>query len=109
MQISLRPLDQSEHDFLEDMLYEAIFVAEGTPKLPRSIILEPDIKKYIDEWASNRHDIAIVAVNGNELDGAIWGREFRNENRGYGYVDEETPEISMAVMEKFRNKGIGGR
>ena len=48
-----------------------------------------------------------MAVVENELVGAIWGRKFHAENKGYGYVDNNTPEISMAVKKAFRNRGIG--
>lgn len=89
------------------MLYESLFVPPGQPKFPKSIIENPDIKKYVDKWNQNQDDLAIVAICENELIGAIWGRKFKYEKRGYGYIDEETPEIGIAVKSNFRNRGIG--
>lgn len=107
MNISYRPITESEYPFLEEMLYEALFVPEGKPKLPRSLLKNPDIKKYVESWNQKKDDIAIVALNGDELVGAIWGRRFQANKKGYGYIDERTPEISMAVKNAYRNKGIG--
>lgn len=107
MEINYGPIKKKEHPFLEEMLYEALFVPPGKPKFPKSIIEQPEIGKYVENWDSNRYDIAVVATKERELVGAIWGRQFQNENKGYAYVDNKTPEISMAVKEKCRNLGIG--
>ena len=107
MKIHYRPIKNTENPFLKEMLYEALFVPEGQAKFPRSIIEHPEIRKYIENWNGRKYDVAIVAIHGEELVGAIWGRNFKEENKGYGYVDAETPEISMAVKKEYRNKGVG--
>jgi len=43
----------------------------------------------------------------HQLVGAIWGRLLTNENKGFGYIDDNTPELSMAVKNEYRNQGIG--
>lgn len=91
------------------MLYEAIFVADNNKKPPKDIINKPELSKYTKDWYRNIYDIAIVAEYDNQLIGAVWGRTFNNENKGYGFVDDKTPEISMAVIENYRNKGIGSQ
>lgn len=107
MKITYRRIKRPEYQFLEEMLYEALFVAEGKPKFPRSIIHTSELKKYVENWGSDPADIAIVVNQGKELIGAIWGRKFQADDKGYGYVDSETPEISMAIKEGHRNSGIG--
>ncbi|MGB1206413.1 MAG: GNAT family N-acetyltransferase [Chitinophagales bacterium] len=106
-QIIYRQIKSTEHFFLEEMLYEALFVPVGKPRFSKSILNEPTIRKYINNWNESNGDIAILALHENELIGAIWGRKFQIENKGYGYIDNEIPEISMAIKEKYRNKGIG--
>ena len=107
MQISYRVMQAEEYEFLNEMLYEALFVLPGQPKFPREIIEDPSIKKYIENWNQKEGDLAIVCLDGEELIGAIWGRKFSEDNKGYGFIDAETPEIGMAIKEKYRGKGLG--
>lgn len=103
----IRKIKIHEVDFLADMLYEAIFIPEGHDPLPKEILKDKSLSKYIKDWGQNKYDIALVVESDNELIGAIWGRLFTSENKGFGYVDENTPELSMAVKATYRNKGIG--
>ncbi|MFD0798238.1 GNAT family N-acetyltransferase [Maribacter chungangensis] len=103
----IREIAKSEIGFLKEMLYDAIFVEEGQPKLPKFIIEEPSLAKYITNFGSNEYDLCLVAVENEELIGACWGRIFDEYNKGYGFLDTETPELSIAVKEQHRNKGIG--
>ncbi|WP_396600387.1 GNAT family N-acetyltransferase [Algibacter sp. R77976] len=105
--MTIRKIAENEIGFLKEMLYEAIFVEDGQPKLPKSIIEEPTLTKYIVNFGSNISDLCLVAVEKGELIGACWGRFFNENNKGYGFLDSETPELSIAIKEQFRNKGIG--
>ncbi|MDN5199800.1 GNAT family N-acetyltransferase [Fulvivirgaceae bacterium BMA10] len=102
-----RELEPDEIPFLEEMLYEALFVPEGAAPFPLDIIKKPEVSKYVDNWRIYPGDLAIVAVNNDSLIGAVWGRNFQAPHVGYGYIDDNTPEISMAVKPAFRNQGIG--
>jgi GNAT superfamily N-acetyltransferase len=39
--------------------------------------------------------------------GAAWLRVFRQSEPGYGFVDENTPELSIAVVPSRRRHGLG--
>ncbi|MDT3696239.1 MAG: GNAT family N-acetyltransferase [Ignavibacterium sp.] len=103
----IRELKISESDFLADMLYEAIFIPEGHAPLPKEVIKDKSLFKYIENWKKDKFDIALVVEIDNKLVGAIWGRLLTNENKGFGYIDDNTPELSMAVKSEYRNQGIG--
>ncbi len=105
--MTIRKLNKTELSFLTDMLYEAIFVPEGHDPLPRKIIKDKSLSKYIEKWGKDKFDIALVMESNNQLVGAIWGRLLTDENKGFGYVDNRTPELSMAVKPEYRNHGIG--
>ncbi len=105
--MNIRKIKNDEIVFLAEMLYEAIFIPEGHASLPKDIIKDKSLSKYIDNWGKDKYDIALVAEINNQLVGAIWGRLLNAENKGYGFVDHHTPELSMAVKSEFRNRGIG--
>lgn len=107
MTIRYRKIQEEEYSFLKEMLYEALFVRPGQAKFSRTILEEPSIKKYVEAWNEQTDDLAIVALDEHELIGVIWARKFSAENKGYGYVDASTPEISMAIRESYRGQGIG--
>lgn len=100
-----RRLKLEEAEILPYMLYEAIFVPEGVEPYPFEVIYNPGLYGYIDSWGVNPTDLAIVCEIEGIIVGAVWGRIMF----GYGYIDDFTPEISLAVYEGYRNLGIGTR
>ena len=106
MTLIIRPLKDSEIDYLKEMLYEAIFTAENEPPPPRSIIHAPKLKEYYENWGMEG-DIALVAEKDGQRIGIVWNRIFKEYNKGYGFVDEDTPEVSISVHPDYRNQGIG--
>ena len=105
--MTIRKLRTTESDFLADMLYEAIFIPEGHDPLPKDVIKDKSLSKYIENWGKDKFDIALVVEADNQFVGAIWGRLLTDEHKGFGYVDDNTPELSMAVKKEYRNQGIG--
>ncbi len=106
MSVIYRQASINDYHFLREMLYEALFVPEGEKPFPKSILDLPEISKYIENWASPG-DFGIIARDGEVPVGAVWGRLFKSTNKGYGYIDDKTPELTMAVKNNYRNRGIG--
>lgn len=106
MDISFRPIQIDDKPLLREVLYLAVFVPPGHPPYERSILDLPEISRYIDNWDENR-DFGLLASVSDELAGAAWARLFSPPDKGYGYVDEQTPELTIALYEQFRNKGLG--
>jgi GNAT superfamily N-acetyltransferase len=104
----IRPATSADEAFLRDMLYHAIHVPEGHPAPPHDVVYRPEIAKYVsDRGAPN--DIGFIAVDAESQQpmGATWLRLFTSENRGFGYVDDATPELTIAILPGYRGQGIG--
>jgi ribosomal protein S18 acetylase RimI-like enzyme len=109
MDINLRILEENDNNFLEEMLFEAIFLPASQKRgLSRDIIYQPELYMYINRWG-RKGDMAIVAETGKTKRkvGCAWGRLFSADAKGYGYVADDIPELSIAVRSRYRNKGIG--
>lgn len=99
----IREIDKSEYEILNDFLYEAIFIPEGTEKPPKDIIKNKDLQVYVEEFGSGKDDNCLVAECDNKIVGACWTRIMND----YGHVDEETPSFAISLYEAYRGKGIG--
>ncbi|WP_277586141.1 GNAT family N-acetyltransferase [Psychrobacillus antarcticus] len=102
----IRNLKKNELDFLKDMLYESIYMPEDE-KNKMELLNSSSIKKYYEEWG-RKGDTALLAIDENNLPvGAVWYRLFDESNKGYGFVDVQTPELGIAVTQEARGLGIG--
>ncbi|MBA2941432.1 GNAT family N-acetyltransferase [Paenibacillus sp. CGMCC 1.16610] len=103
--LSFRKMDENDYDFLMDMQYESIHILENKP--PKLELLNaPHLKKYHEGWG-RQGDMALLALMNNVPVGAGWYRLFDESNRGYGFVDHETPELGIAVLPAYRGQGVG--
>lgn len=105
--LEIQPLSVSDQSFLWEMLYQSLYVPEGQPPFERSILAKPEIARYVSNWG-REDDFGFVSVDGNNRSlGAIWLRLLKGEERGFGYVDDQTPELGMGVLAEYRGQGIG--
>lgn len=51
--------------------------------------------------------VAATLVSSNQSVGAAWLRLLTGEHPGYGYVDDRTPELAIALLPEYRSQGIG--
>ena len=65
----IRALQPDEYEFLREMLYESIFVADESKRPARSILEEPFVAKYVEAFG-RFGDVAVVACEAGELIGA---------------------------------------
>ena len=88
--------------FLKDMLRHAYYWRATT--VPESG--EPPVQRYVERWG-RPGDTGLVAIQDFQPVGAAWYRLFKADNPGYGFIDEETPELSIAVVPSKRGSGLG--
>jgi ribosomal protein S18 acetylase RimI-like enzyme len=105
--IEIREIKPDEYSFLEEMLDEAVYVTDESRKAQILTEIRPVLLKYFENFG-RPGDVSLVAVIDGKLVGAIWARLFEKTSGSYGFVDEKTPELGMAVKPVYRNKGIGG-
>jgi ribosomal protein S18 acetylase RimI-like enzyme len=108
MNYKLRSLTPADQPFLWEMLYQALYVpADETPP-PRDAIYQPDLARYVQDWgrAGDRGFLARDLATGEPI-GAVWLRFLIGEDKGYGYVNDQTPELGLAVLPAYRGQGIG--
>src|SRR2546423_3138552 len=95
----LRDADLQDMRFLRDMLRHAYHwrIAQD-PDLP--------VFRYVQNWG-RRGDAGVVAFDGPNIYGAAWYRLFPADAPGFGFMDEETPELTIAVVPSRRHEGFG--
>lgn len=107
----IRPVDASNGEdvaLLRAMLHEALFVPPGAPPFPADIVDTPELSRYIAGFGSHPTDRGWCAeAFTGELLGAAWARQLSGGNAGYGYVDDDTPELTVAVAVAHRGQGLG--
>ena len=99
----LRTLRKEETELLKDFLYEAIFIPEGVEPPDRSIIEQPELSIYYDDFGSGNADNCIAAEDNGKVIGAVWTRIMND----YGHVDNETPSFAISLYKEYRGQGIG--
>ena len=103
MEYTIRQMVPEEYPLLNDFLYEAIFIPDGTVPPPKNIIASPELQIYVDRFGSSKADFALVAEVEQKIVGAVWVRIIND----YGHIDDETPSLAIALYKEYRGMGIG--
>ena len=106
--MNIRPAAKEDYEFLKTMMYEAARWNPDWPREPMEEVLdEPMLRRYHEGWG-RPGDGGVIAELDDAPVGAAWYRLFTDDEPGYGFVDDKTPEVSIAVAPLHRRKGIGG-
>ena len=95
----IRPGGARDVPFLRDMLRHAFYWR--TP-----VGDDPPLSRYVQGWG-RPGDRAFIAIDDFLPVGAAWYRLFRADEAGFGWVDEQTPELAIAVVPSKRGRGFG--
>ena len=95
----IRPIALEDTSFFWEMLYQAIHVTQGEEPPSRDVLLHPEIRRYLQDW-DQPHDTGFVAVDPVTVKpiGAAWLPLLIGDQKGYGYLDDATPELTIAVV-----------
>jgi GNAT superfamily N-acetyltransferase len=86
--------------FMRDMLRHAYANASLVGDLP--------VSRYVDRWG-RQGDTAVVGLEGSTPVGAAWFRLYSGREPGFGFLDEATPELTIAVVPSRRHHGYGSQ
>ena len=103
MEYCIRELVREDYGLLKDFLYEAIFVPEGMPAPPRSIVEKPELRVYLEDFGNRTGDMGLIAEVWGKAAGAVWVRIMND----YGHVDDSTPSFAISLYKEYRGLGIG--
>jgi GNAT superfamily N-acetyltransferase len=103
----IRDLRPDETRFLGEMLYAALDWKPGRWLPPRFLLLRiPQVSLFHKGWG-REGDTGLVAERDGQRIGLAWYRFFTDEVHGEGFVDPETPEVAVAVVDGRRGEGVG--
>lgn len=103
MKYIIRKMKKTEYPFLENFLYEAIFLPPGTKPTPRSILTAPELQVYIDGFGQKKGDYCLIAEIAGKIVGTVWTRIMND----YGHIDDDTPSLAISLYREYRGLGIG--
>jgi len=98
----IRRGDAIDVPFLRDMLHHAYYWRENDP-----LAADP-VARYVVNFG-RRGDAAVIAIEDHRRVGAAWYRLFTADEPGFAFVDETTPEATIAVVPSMRGRGIGSQ
>ena len=106
--IRCREAGADDFSFLATMLGEAAVWRPDKPTpTGEQVMGDPRYAMYLAGWP-RKGDYGLVAEQDGPV-GAAWYRMYTEGNHGHGFVTEDVPELSIAVIASRRHEGIGRR
>lgn len=103
---TIRPAGPGDAEFLTDMHVEAVNWPPARNHSGERILSMPGTAHYVTSWP--RHgDLDVVAEANGQPVGAAWLRFFAADDRGYGFVAPDVPELTIGVVGSWRGRGVG--
>lgn len=110
--VGVRDAGPEDAEFLLDMLLEAVNWTGEERVSRKQLLRDRRLAHYVAGW-QREGDLGVIAVDlggpgGLQIPvGAAWLRRFTRSNRGFGYIADDIPELSMGVVPAHRGRGIG--
>ena len=99
-------LAAADQRLLWDLLHVALWDPPPAPLRPRALLEHPEVRIYAENWG-RPGDVGVLGkTSDGKPMGAAWMRLIRH-GEGLAYVDEETPQLGIAVLPEFQHRGHG--
>ena len=99
----IRQIRPEEYALLQEFVYQAIYIPEGTKPPPRSVVDLPELQVYVAGFGTQSVDYCLVAEITGTVVGAAWSRIMQD----YGHIDDHTPSLAISLLPEYRGLGIG--
>ncbi len=108
MNYIIRPVLKADEPFLWEMLYYAAHMEEEGENDIQAARRNSGLLKYVQGWGreSDRGFVASDPLTGRAV-GAAWVRLLIGADKSEAYVDDETPELAIAVLPAYLGQGAG--
>jgi GNAT superfamily N-acetyltransferase len=107
--LALRPLGADEESLLHRIVYTA---ATFRPEPPgghadqATMLADPHLVPYVEDWGRSGDRCLVATVDDAPVGGAF-SRLFTAERQADAFVDEQTPELGIALFAEHRSTGLG--
>lgn len=101
--VEIKELTKFDIDILEEFIYWSIFTPPGHNLPERSVIRHPSIYIYVKDFGETKGDCGVYAEIDGKAIGAAWARLIP----AFGYIGDDTPELAISILPKYRSQGIG--
>ncbi len=105
---SIREVEAGDQPILSDLLYEALWDPPTSPRRPKSVLSNPHIAAYVQDWGSNATGLGFLAISHEgSIAGGILSRLLLPPLQGGAFYDAATPQLGIAVSPAFQKQGLG--
>jgi len=108
LRFRIRPGEEADLGVLEAMLHEAANwdPTRWRPPLDQTLG-NPRLARYVEGWGRPGDAATIAVASSGYCIGAAWYRLFAAAEPGFGFIDEDTPELAIGVVQHYRGRGVG--
>jgi ribosomal protein S18 acetylase RimI-like enzyme len=104
----LRLARADDQPFLLTMLFYAAHADEDEGVRPEQLLANAMLARYVVGFG-RAGDLGVIAEGPRGPVGAAWVRLLAGDDRGYGWVADDTPELAIAVAPAMVGAGLGAR
>lgn len=107
--IECREYHRKDHQFLKEMLFEAVFwsrTAENRPSLEEGLSYD-FMKHVLVDFGRKAGDLAVIAESDGKKAGAAFIRYWNDDVNIRGYLSADIPVLVIGVVEGYRHQGVG--